>query len=229
MKLKLLFTLLFCYTLQAQLIVNPNPFGVNSGTITITYGSTGNYSLFDPLSDPNLLLYTGLETDGNATTWDFHDDFANVSTMIPLTYNASLGYYTATLNIATHTYLKEPTLIPTTITAQDFVNNWYFLIRNVVGNRQSADLKGTDYGFVAAVLNVAKNEISSNEILITKNSISSFLPQTSIIELFNMLGQKITTFSISENETKELNLAENGIYFALITNDKKSGRIKFIN
>lgn len=36
MKQKSLLLLLFVVSMQAQLIVNPNPFGINSGTITVT-------------------------------------------------------------------------------------------------------------------------------------------------------------------------------------------------
>ena len=100
MKKRLLLLALFGFTLaNAQLIVTPNPFDVNSGMVTVTYGGSGDYSLFDPLSDPNLYIYNGLETDGNTTTWEYYDDWQNLNSLTPLTWNASANAYVATLNI----------------------------------------------------------------------------------------------------------------------------------
>ena len=228
MRLKIL-VLLFVTTIQAQLIVTPNPFGINSGTITVTYGSAGNYSLFDPLSDPNLLLYTGLETDGVVSTWDYHDDFNNTSTMTPLTFNASLGHYVATLNIGTRTYQQEPTLATTTIPSTVFVNNWYFLIRNISGSRQSADLQGSNYGFVSSTLSLKTNEFLNQEIYISKNKIYNNLLGKTNIEIYNQLGQKLTNFELNQNETKELNINSTGVFIAIISNKNRNGNIKFVN
>ena len=113
---------------NAQIIVTPNPFGLTSGTITLTYGSAGDYSLFDPMSEPNLYLYTGLETDGVASTWDFHDTWTDTSTMVPLTWNATANAYVATFDIGARTYFSEATMSNTTIPGGTMVNNWYFLL-----------------------------------------------------------------------------------------------------
>lgn len=229
MNKKLLLLLLVSYTINAQLIVSPNPFGINSGTITVTYGSAGNYSLFNPLSDPNLLLYTGLETDGVVSTWDYHDNFANVVTMTPLTYNSTLGYYVATLNIGTRSYLQEPTLNTTTIPSGLTVNNWYFLIRNIVGDRQSADLQGTNYGFVSSLLSVKENKTLQNNVFISNNLLLSKLSGETKVEIYNLLGQKISDFIINENQTKNLNLNLNQVFIAVISNKDILQRIKFMN
>ena len=85
MKIKLLCITLFIFGIsQAQIELVPNPCDINTGTITLKYGESGDYSIFDPMSDPNLYLYTGLQTDADPMTWDYHDDFTNVATMILL-------------------------------------------------------------------------------------------------------------------------------------------------
>ncbi len=142
----------------SQIEINPNPADINAGVITITYGSQGDYTLFDPMSDPNLLLYTGLETDGDATTWDFHDDFADTSTMVPFNFDTTLGYYIAQIDVAGRTYLEEPNLNVTTIPSGTQVNDWYFLIATTDLSRQSADLKGSDYGWQQATLSTTSIE-----------------------------------------------------------------------
>ena len=227
MKIKLLFLFFLSTISQAQIIITPNPFNINSGNITVTYGSTGDYSLFDPLSDPNLLLYTGLETDGNATTWDYHDDFTNLSTMTPLTYNSSLGYYVATLNITTRTYLQEPSLATVQIPNGTLANNWYFLIRNVSGSRQSADLYGSNYGYASSTLSIATNNLLKNNILTSNNTISSNLQENVAIEIFNLVGQKLQTINLTYNETNVLNLTKNQVYIAKITSGNQMDYLKF--
>ena len=85
----------------AQIELQPNPSNINSGTFTFKYGELGDYSIFDPLSNPNLYLYTGLQTDADPLTWDYNDGefvIANIAQMIPLTFDSNLGYYVATFN-----------------------------------------------------------------------------------------------------------------------------------
>lgn len=59
-------------------------------------------------------LYAGLETHGDPLSWDYHDDFANVGTLIPLNYDSGLEYY-VTFNPATRIYIEEPSLSTTAI------------------------------------------------------------------------------------------------------------------
>ena len=85
MKIKLLCLTLFIFGIsQAQIELVPNPCDINTGTITLKYGELGDYSIFDPLSDPNLYLYTGLQTDTDPMTWDYHDDFTNVEISVDM-------------------------------------------------------------------------------------------------------------------------------------------------
>ncbi len=226
---KLLFLVSFSSAVQAQFIVSPNPFNINSGTITITYGSSGNYTLFDPMNDQNLYLYTGLETDGVASTWDYHDNFMNTTTQTPLTYNATLGYYVATLNIGTRSYLQEPSLISTTIPSGINVNNWYFLIKTADGVRQSADLIGTNFGFVPLALSTIENNIIENEIQFCNDEVHSKLEGETSVIIFNILGQKIKNFVINQDEKVTLKLDRKNIFIALISNKGNFIKKKFIN
>lgn len=166
MKVKLLYlACLVSGTGQAQIQLVPNPCDINTGTLTLKYGELGDYSIFDPLSDPNLYLYAGLQTDADPLTWDYHDDFTDVGTLIPLTFDANLGYYIATFNPGTRTYLEEPNLNTTTIPEGTMVNDWYFLITNSDQSRQSADLKGSDYGFGSSVLSLESFEVNKDIIV----------------------------------------------------------------
>ncbi len=213
---------------NAQIIVTPNPFGLTSGTVTLTYGSTGDYSLFDPMSDPNLYLYTGLETDGVASTWDYHDTWTDTNTMVPLTWNPSISAYEATFNIGTRTYFSEATMANTLIPAGTMVNDWYFLIRNADGSRQSTDIQGTAYGFTPATASITLFE-NGQEIKFYDGKISSTIIGNSSVEIYNLMGQKIKTISIHENETTTLNLNNKGVFVAIISNQSKQKKVKFSN
>ena len=106
MKLRLLCTALSLVTTFsfAQIELQPNPSSINSGNLTFKYGEFGDYSIFDPLGNPNLYLYTGLQTDADPITWDYNDGefvISNLGQMIPLNYDNGLGYYVATFNAAT--------------------------------------------------------------------------------------------------------------------------------
>lgn len=224
--MKKLFT--FCIlclgmNVYSQIVVTPNPFNINSGNITLTYGP--DYSLFDPLSDPNLYLYMGLDTDSQPSTWDYADDWNNVASLVPLTYNAGLGKYVANLNINTHQYVQGIPVNGMT------VNNWYFIFRNGAGNRQSAGFfRGTDYGFQPTTFLKSSNfEFSDNEVVVTSQKVTSFMDGITNVEIFNLLGQKTYSFSLTKNEGNEFNLPQKGVYIAVISNGSKQGSVKFLN
>jgi hypothetical protein len=227
MKKTLLIGLLsLAMNVSAQIVVTPNPFNVNSGAITITYGP--DYSLFDPLSDPNLFLYTGLETTGD-TNWDLTDTWANTATLVPLTYNATQNKYVATVDIGTRTYTNNGSGNQTLSNGQA-VNNWFFIIRNGAGNRQSGNLAGTSFGFQPTnFLSVSENGISKQDFTIQNGEISTNLSGATSVEIFNLLGQKMLNLNLNQLERKAIALQKNQIYIAVVSNQDKKGTFKFIN
>ncbi|NBL64608.1 T9SS type A sorting domain-containing protein [Flavobacterium sp. NST-5] len=232
MKTKLLFAafLLGNFVGNSQIVISPNPFNINTGNITVTYGSAGDYTLFDPLSDPNLYLYSGLETDGDAATWDFHDDWTNLATLTPLIWDATANAYVANLNIATRNYIEETTSNFAPIPSGTTVNDYYFLIRNAAGDRQSADLKGSDYGMTPAVFLSTKNFSNKNIFQIANGEITTNLAGKSKIEIFALNGSKVKTIEInnlSETVQQKIDL-QPGIFIATIFNNGKQKTIKFV-
>ncbi len=232
MKTKLLFAALFLgnFVGNAQIVISPNPFNINTGNITVTYGSAGDYTLFDPLSDPNLYLYSGLETDADIATWDYHDDWTNLATLTPLTWDETANAYVANLNIANRNYMEEGTTNFAPIPAGTNVNDYYFVIRNAAGDRQSGDLKGTDFGMTPAVFLSTKNFDNKNTFHITNGEITTNLIGKSKIEIFALNGSKIKTLEInnqSENVQQKIEL-QPGVFIATITNNGTQKTIKFI-
>lgn len=230
MRIKLLCLALLTFGIsQAQIELVPDPCDINSGTLTFKYGELGDYSVFDPLSDPNLYLYTGLQTDADPLTWDYHDDFTNVSTLIPLTYDSSLGYYVATFNPATRNYIEEPMLNTTTIPSSTEVFDWYFLITNSDQSRQSADLKGSDYGFGSAVLSVEAFDIT-NDISIGNGTLTFNNAAQYDIAVYDVLGKKVVTktLNITSKTTHDLQLRNTGVYLVKINSGSYRRTVKML-
>ena len=230
MRIKLLCLALLMFGIsQAQIELVPDPCDINSGTLTFKYGELGDYSVFDPLSDPNLYLYTGLQTDADPLTWDYHDDFTNVSTLIPLTYDSSLGYYVATFNPATRNYIEEPMLNTTIIPSSTEVFDWYFLITNSDQSRQSADLKGSDYGFGSAVLSVEAFDIT-NGISVGNGTLTFNNAAQYDIAVYDVLGKKVVTktLNITSKTTHDFQLRNTGVYLVKINSGSYSRTVKML-
>lgn len=216
----------------SQIELQPNPSDINSGTFTFKYGEFGDYSIFDPMSNPNLYLYTGLQTDADPATWDYNDGeftLENLGQMIPLTYDNGLGYYVATFNPKTRQYVEDVTETLTTIPNGTEVFDWYFLITTDDLSRQSPDLKGSDYGFGAAVLSISESSVNTN-IIAYNTSLKFFKQGQYTITVYDVLGKRISSESISVigTTTHKLGLKSAGLYIVKITSGQTTKTIKVL-
>jgi hypothetical protein len=232
-KTLLLFALIFGKSMFAQLTVTPNPFNINSGTITVSYGATSDYILFDPQFDPNLVLYMGLETDGVANTWDYRDDWNNHNSLVALTWNDAASAYIATFDLKTHNFIQESSGSTMTLPNNTTVNNWYFIIRTIDGSRQSGDLSGTNYGFQPSTsLGVNDFNQMKNHFLVKNGVLSTDIVGQNTLEIFNISGQKLETI-LFENQSDMIEIPikinQKGVYIAKISNANSQKTVKFIN
>ncbi|MBO6606185.1 T9SS type A sorting domain-containing protein [Psychroserpens sp.] len=234
MKHKLLCIILTLVTTLsfAQIELQPNPSNINSGTLTFKYGEFGDYSIFDPLGNPNLYLYTGLQTDADPLTWDYNDGeftLANLGQMIPLNFDGGLGYYVATFNPATRSYIEELTQNLTTIPDGTEVFDWYFLITTNDLSRQSADLRGSDYGFGSDILSVNEIELE-DEMVVVKGDIKFYKDGSYLIETYDMLGKQIAldTYVVVGQSTYKLPVSSNGLYIVKVTSGEAVKTLKVL-
>nr|WP_321228160.1 T9SS type A sorting domain-containing protein [uncultured Psychroserpens sp.] len=224
------FTCLFGFS---QIELQPNPSDINSGIFVLKYGEFGDYSIFDPLSNPNLYLYTGLQTDTDPLTWDYNDgEFlsSNLGQMIPLTYDNVLGYYVATFNPKTRPYFEEATQSMTTLPENTVVFDWYFLITTNDLSRQSADLKGTDYGFNSSTVLGVDNYANTNDIIVLNGNIK-FLKQGQYnLSVYDVLGKRIKkeTINNSGELLYDLKLRSSGLYIVQITSGSTKRTVKVL-
>jgi hypothetical protein len=190
---KILFILSFVtgWCSSSQIIITPNPVDINYGIVTVTYGSNNDYSLFDPMGNPSLLLYTGLQTDADVATWDYHDDFNDTSTYIPFNYDGAANAYVAQIDVAGRMYQEEPSLNNVTLPANTVVYDWYFIIITPDLTRQSADLKGSDFGWQAAILSNDSFKESNFTVKSVKNQLYFDSADFYSIKTYNLQGQLV--------------------------------------
>ena len=218
--MKKLFTLLLFIVganLTAQIVITPNPFDINSGVITMTYSpsTTVNGTLY---------LFTGADTNGVASTMELSDNFGASTSLISFIYNSNNNNYTASFNISTHVYINGVVINGTR------VYNWYFMIKDSNGSLTgSLPLDGKDYGFGEATLKTSNFDFSKNEIQISSNKITSFMDGITKIEVYNLLGQKANSYTLTKNQEVDFNTSQKGVYVAVISNGEKKGSIKFLN
>lgn len=230
---KILLIILFLSTIYsgAQIVVTPNPVDINSGSITITYGSNNDYSLFDPMSNPNLLLYTGLDTDADPTTWDYHDDFSDTATFIPFNFDTTVNAYVAQIDVAGRMYQEEPSLNMVSLPQGLNVNDWYFIIIATDLSRQSADLKGSDYGWQPATL--SNNIFEKEEFKITAVNEALVFDTADYysVKTYNLQGQLVQDINrrYVENQIDMSLLPENQLYISKVTSAIGTVTIKHIH
>ena len=216
----------------SQIELQPNPSNINSGTFTFKYGEFGDYSIFDPLSNPNLYLYTGLQTDADPMTWDYNDGeftLANTGQMIPLIYDNGLGYYVATFNPKTRQYIEEISQNLVTVPNGTEVFDWYFLITTDDLSRQSIDLKGTDYGFNGDILSLSDFSISDDVIVL--NGSLKFLKEGRYgVKVYNVLGKQVKNeiITVFNTETYNLQLQSAGLYIVKISAGQTTTTVKLL-
>lgn len=232
MKSLLLLAVSFCFLMaHGQLTITPNPANINSGTITITYGAQGDYSLLDPMGNPNLLLYTGLETDGVVATWDYHDDFSNTATFVPFNFDNAANAYVAQINVAARMYQEEPSLNVVNLPQGLQVNDFYFLIITTDLSRQSADLRGSTYGWQPATLSTI--EISKNdfEVVIVGNELSISVRGDYVVTTYDLSGRLVNKARLNANETSlELGfLKSNQLYITTVSNGNATVSVKHLS
>lgn len=155
-KIYLLFSLLIGFQLQAQLTLNIQA----NGSVGISYGSSSDYSLYDPQGDTDVYVYSWVNTDQTNPNLAnvYNDDWNDSSGLIVLTYDSNAHAFLGEFNLSTHDFSGEGVL-PSNTTVQDF----NLILRNQAGDRQSSNLLASTYGFtsVNAIKEISNSNIAS--------------------------------------------------------------------
>jgi len=136
----LLITSLFWQINFAQLsIVNQA-----NGVVEVNYGASGDYSLYDPQGDNQVFLYLWLNQDQTNPNLAnvYNDDWNDSTGLVVLSYDSTSQKFVGTVDFNAHDFSGEGVL-PANIQINDF----NLILRNQAGDRQSADLLASNYGF----------------------------------------------------------------------------------
>jgi len=136
----LLITSLFWQINFAQLSIGNQ----SNGVVEVNYGASGDYSLYDPLGDSQVYLYLWINQDQTSPNLAnvYNDDWNDNAGLITLTYDNTLQKFVGIVDFNTHDFSGEGVL-----PAGTQINDFNFILRNQAGDRQSADLLASNYGF----------------------------------------------------------------------------------
>lgn len=223
-----------------QPVVTPSPATVND-LITITYGSgSGNtWTYLDPQSENPLYVYLGLDTDNNATTWEFHDNWVNcnASNLIPMYWNSVNNRYEVTIDLKTHNFDGSGGILPVGTT----VYNGKYVIRRSLTHECAANpsdpttWQGTDQNFVItpAVVTLGTGEIHLNQKIaeICESQLYLYKSGKYQITIQDLSGRILKEFNIksSGNTLHNLETDKKAVYLCIVKNEQGEQQvIKFI-
>ena len=198
-----------------------------NGTVSVEYGANNDYSLYDPQGDTQIYIYMWIDTNQTnpALSTMYNDDWNDAAGLVVLNYDSNAQKFTGTIDFNTHDFSGEG-IIPDGTQINDF----NLILRNQAGNRQSADLLATNYGFQPTTT-AGLIELSASDVLyFTKGQLfinPEYLQQKIDIQLFNMEGKLILQ---KNNLIKTLNLSSltNDIYIIKVTIDNQKYAVKKI-
>ena len=185
----------------------------DNGIVTVSYGATGDWSLYDPGYD-QVYIYLWVPEVMNSNNTYYGDDWNNSASLITLTWDGSK--HAGTIDLNTHSF--NGTVIPT----NTVVSNFMLILRNEAGNGQSGDLTASDFGFSSATLPVDDFSISrfsvsfENDLFLINDNKET---NTYNVQLFDTLGRKIESFNTNNNQFQLSNLSQS-LYYLIIENNK---------
>ena len=215
----LLFVLLIGFQLQAQLTLSIQP----NGSIGISYGASNDYSLYDPQGDTDVYVYAWVNTDQTDPNLAnvYNDDWNDTSGLVVLSYDSNAHAFIGEINLATHNFSGEG-LLPSGIIVQDF----NLILRNQAGDRQSADLLATSYGFTGVS---AMNEIRNSNIATYYQGKLSihYKGRKFILEAYDLTGQVLMR-NTSTSPIIDLSNIKQKLFIVKVVIDNKSFFMKKI-
>lgn len=192
------------------------------GVIKITYGATGDYSFFDPLSAPTFYVHTFINAADNSTGNVFDDAWSNSN--VTMNWDAMANAYIGTINLITKTFTNSNTKVP----AGSVVNKVGMVFKDLMNgaNRQSADTYTT--GPTTLPLLAVSNTATKAKSSVINGQLRTAFKGNLAIEVYEMSGKLIKSFSaVATGNAIDLNVSKTGTYLVKITNGASQEVVKF--
>lgn len=196
--------LMSCLT-YSQLSITSN---LDDGVIEISYGASGDWSLYDPFFDPVVVYLWVLDTD-NSTGSTFQDSWNG--TLAILSWNGSA--HVGSIDFRSHNFENLGGIMPIGTT----MTNFNLILRNPAGDRQSGNLTATDYGFSTAVLPVEEHILDNTNIFSYQNNlfIENLSTQSYNMAIFDSMGKVVKQVNGNDNQV-DISSLQSGLYFVTL-------------
>jgi hypothetical protein len=224
--MKKLYTLLFTVLISAFSFAQLQYTVSSPGVYQINYGSTNDYSLYNPGAGVSkFYIHTFINGADNSTGNAYQDDWANSN--VVMTYDATAMAYLGTIDLNTKIFTYGNMKLPggTTVLKVGMV----FKDLQSGATKQSANIfmyKSTKTNAalgVSDLQNAKKNTFVANGKLYTK--------QTGNLDItvYDMTGKIVKQSQVKSSDSAlELNIYQTGTYMVKVSNGSQTEVVKFI-
>lgn len=216
------------YFLTLALLAGANAFGqltytVSNGVYNLTYGKSGDWSFYDPQSQPTFYVHVwSAQSDGDNNQGNFDDAWSNSNTT--MTWSDAEGAYVGTINLNTKLFTNSNT----TMSAGTVVQRIGVVFKNKSNGADfqsgDRDLEGPTTLTTLAVsesIGKTKSHVAAGKLFTnTKGDLD--------LTVYDFGGKVIKTLKVKANGNPiELNLSQKGLYLVKISGNNVSEVVKF--
>ncbi|WP_027383340.1 T9SS type A sorting domain-containing protein [Epilithonimonas caeni] len=205
-------------TLSAQLT-----YTVSNGVYNLTYGKSGDWSFYDPQSQPTFYVHVwSAQSDGDNNQGNFDDAWSNSNTT--MTWDNTEGAYVGTINLNTKLFTNSNNTMPQGTVVQRI--GVVFKNKSNGADFQSGD---RDLEGPTTLTAMAVSETSGK----TKSQVAAGKLFTSAkgdldLTVYDFGGKVIKTLKVNaDGNPIELNLSQKGLYLMRISGNNVSEVVKF--
>ncbi|GGG48379.1 T9SS type A sorting domain-containing protein [Epilithonimonas arachidiradicis] len=196
---------------------------VSNGVYKLTYGKSGDWSFYDPQSNPTIYVHVwSAQSDGDNNQGNFDDAWSNSNTT--MTWNDTEGAYLGTIDLNTKLFTNSNN----TMSQGTIVQRIGIVFKNQQNGAtvQSAD---RDLEGPTTLTTLAVSEVGSK----TKSQVAAGKLFTSAkgnldVTVYDFGGRVIKTLKVNANGNPvDLNLSQKGMYLMTISGNNISESVKF--
>ncbi|WP_312421326.1 T9SS type A sorting domain-containing protein [Epilithonimonas sp.] len=196
---------------------------VTNGVYKLTYGKSGDWSFYDPQSNPTFYVHVwSAQSDGDNDKGNFDDSWNNSNIM--MSWDATENAYVGTIDLNSKFFTNSNSIMPQGTVVQR--------IGVVFKNKSNgADFQSVDRDLEGptTLTTLAVSEVGSK----TKSKVAAGKFFTSAkgnldITVYDFGGKVIKTLKINANGSPiDLNLSQKGMFLATISGNNISEVVKF--
>lgn len=198
---------------------------VSNGVYNLTYGKSGDWSFYDPQSQPTFYVHVwSAQSDGDNNQGNFDDAWTNSNTT--MTWSAADNAYIGTINLNTKLFTNSNNTMPTGTVVQRI--GVVFKNKSNGADFQSGD---RDLEGPTTLATLAVSEVGSKtKFQVAAGKLFTSLKGNLDITVYDFGGKVIKTLKVNANGNPiDLNLSQKGMFLATISGNNISEVIKFAN